>query len=310
MLYHPLYLYGRNKIAILQTFILLILSLTTLSGANHLLLLSLLALRANVEIIRRRHSNSCVNLTNMFFFILLMMSIKHFIVWQALLAPVLYLDAVIFFACAYALLIQQSRHGDFNVDAGIIAIGASACLFLARHVLLTGLTSEQTIAAVNALLTLTTSVLLVLILYFDHLTLLMPHNNRYSAAHYLAEQSKWLLVLYTLFKITAEALDIYSVYQQVFGFAAVLLLLFTVLTVLPVKARLGSKGRNFQGLLLCLPLCLLPIFLDCCFSRQQGDTGNITEFFYQLCPLLLLSLSYIYALMTGNKAPGLEPQKA
>ncbi|WDE00110.1 hypothetical protein [Thalassomonas actiniarum] len=310
MLRHSLYAHSRHKIIMLQTLTLLGLSFTTASGASHLLLIALLALRANVQIINRRQSQPSVNLTHMVFFVLTLMSIKHFIVWQGLLTPVLYLDAVILCGCAYALLTQEKNHHDFNADASIIAIGVSVCLFLSRHFLLTELTSEQAIASVNALLDLTTSVLLILILYFDYLKLLIPQRNLCGTASYLAEQSKWLLVLYALFKITAEAFDIHSFYQQIFGFAAILLLLLVLLTILPLRARLWPKGHNYRGLLLTLPLCLLPVLLDCCFSGQHKHAGNMTEFFYQLCPLILLCLSYAYALLTFCKPSGLQAKKA
>ncbi|WDE06454.1 hypothetical protein SG34_005910 [Thalassomonas viridans] len=305
-----LYAHARHKVTMLQTLIMLGLSLTTAGGANHLLLISLLALRTNARIINRRRSGHSVHLTNMLFFILTLMSIKHLAVWQGLPAPVLYLDAVILCACTYALLGQQQSDSDFNADAAIIAVGASACLFLFQHFLLTGPLSGQELAAADALLALTTSVLLILILYFDYLKLLMPQKTLCGSAGYLAEQSKWLLVLYALFKVAAEAFDIHSVYQQVFGFAAILLLLFVLLTVLPLRARLWPKGHNLRGLLLALPLCLLPVLLDCCFSGQHRHAASITALFYQLCPLLLLCLSYAYALLTFCRPQDLQTKGA
>ena len=109
MLAHFLYNNARHKITMLQTLILLGLSLTTTSGADHLLLISLLALRTNAQIINRRRLKPSVNLTNVMFFILTLMSIKHLIVWQGLPAPVLYLDAAILSVCAYTLLSQQKK---------------------------------------------------------------------------------------------------------------------------------------------------------------------------------------------------------
>ena len=288
MQYHALYAHARQKLTMLQTLVLLGLSLSTTSGSNHLLMISLLAFRTNIQIINRRRSAPGVNLTRILFFILILMSVKHFCIRQGILATALYLDAVLLCTCGYALLSQEKNRDEFNFDAGIIAIGASACLFFFRYFLLAPLMAEQTTASVDALLGLTTSVLLVLILYFDYLKLLMPQKSLCGPACYLAEQSKWLLVLYALFKVAAEAFDIQSFYQQLFGFAAIILLLLVLVTVLPLRARLWPKGHNLRALLLTLPLCLLPVLLDCCLAAitnmpaisQPCSTCFVRLFYY------------------------------
>ena len=323
-----------SVIQIIQSLVILCFALVDANASPHLLLIALLALRLNTLTLKTKSLNigidfNKLSLTPILSVILTAVLFKHFLLPQTLTAPEFYLDIVILLFSITALFYMENTSNNvslgfntyFSKEATIIAVITSTLLFLYKYYFPT------------SQLNLTLYLLIILIFYFDYIKSWLGSNTPSTAASYLTDQSKWLLVLFVIFTLIDNVFDIHSNYQLIFGLGAIALLIITMLlqqeTSRPLKRVLPNVGHQRtatpqtleqefleQVLLdkvntttagtqkssnwimqLSLSLCLLPVLLDCCLTHNSEIYLQIKPQLYLLPLLTLLCFSYLQTLM-------------